>query len=290
MMPSAHEIYYFLEIVNTLNLSRAAERLGISQPSLSNAVFRLEESLGTPLLIRHKRGVYLTQAGKQFSCYARLLLQQWEELKSKTLQSKQEIQGYFTFGCHPSIAKYTLPFFLPGLIKKYPNLEIHFKHDISRKITEGVISLAIDIAIVVNPVRHPDLIIYKLFKDEVTLWHNEKALREFKNIPIICDPDLSQPQFILKQLKKGAAKYPRMYTTNSLDVIATMTASGCGVGILPKRIVLSTYPNQLKQLPKAPVCYDDICIIYRHENRNILAIQKIVSAIKKITDISYSAL
>lgn len=282
MLPSSSEIAYFLEVSNTLNLSRAAERLGISQPSLSNAILRLEKTIGTALLIRHKRGVTLTQAGKQFFHQARQLMQQWEDLKSKALESDQQIQGYFTLGCHPSVAKYSLPYFLPSLIKNYPNLEIRLKHDISRKITEEVISLAIDVAIVVNPVRHPDLIIFKLFKDQVTLWKNEELIQSVRNVPLVCDPELSQPQYILQELKKQNSQYGRILTSNNLDVIATLTANGCGIGVLPERIVMSTYPTQLKRIEKAPVCYDDICLVYRHENRNVMAIQKIILEIKKI--------
>lgn len=285
MLPSASDIHYFLEVGTTLNLSRASERLGISQPSLSTAVLRLEELIGTKLLIRHKRGVFLTQAGKQFVNQARELMQHWDNLKSKTLASYQQIQGHYTIGCHQSVAKYTLPHFLPNLLKNYPNLEIDLKHDISRKITEKVISLSIDIAITVNPVKHPDLVICKLFNDHVTLWHNPKAIKGLQNVPIICDPELPQPQKILQQLKKNKFDISRMITSSSLDVIATMTANGCGIGIIPSRIVQSTYSDTLKRIEKAPVCYDEICLIYRHENRNVMAIQTIISEIKKLAKI-----
>lgn len=284
MLASPSDIIYFLEVANTLNLSRAAERLGISQPSLSNAIMRLENTLGIKLLIRHKRGVHLTQAGKQLLNHARKLLQQWNELKTKTLASHQQIQGSYIIGCAPAIAKYTLPYVLPDLIKNHSKLEIQLKHDISRRITEEVISLTIDIGIVINPVKHPDLIIYKLFKDEVTLWQDNKKIKKLDAPPLICDPELSQTQFILKQLKKQKFKIHRLLTSNNLDVVATMTASGCGIGILPRRVVMSTYPNKLQPLSNTPIYDDEVCIVYRHENRDILAIQVIIAEIKKIVD------
>ena len=77
-MLSQAELKYFLEVANTKNLSRASERLGISQPTLSVAIKRLENSIGTELLIRQKRGVALTQAGKQLLIHAKQLLQYWE--------------------------------------------------------------------------------------------------------------------------------------------------------------------------------------------------------------------
>src|SRR3990167_3122016 len=222
MLPSAAELEYFLEVSSTLNLSRASERLGISQPSLSLAIKRLEQSVGTELFIRHKHGVTLTQAGKQLLLQARQLLQHWDDTKSKALASHQKVQGYFTLGCHSTIAIYMVSGFLADLLEKYSKLEIHLKHDISRKITEQVINLSIDIGIVVNPFKHPDLIIRKICDDEVTFWVGE-GTRKIQNIDsteaiILCEPDLTQTQTLLKIIKKTGVATNRIMTMNSLEV------------------------------------------------------------------------
>ena len=284
MLPSAAELEYFLEVSNTLNLSRASERLGISQPSLSLAVKRLEQSVGTPLFVRHKHGVTLTQAGKQLVLHARQLLQYWENTKSRALASQQEVQGYFTLGCHSTIAIYMVSGFLADLLENHPKLEIHLKHDISRRITEQVINLSIDVGIVVNPFKHPDLIIRKLCDDEITFWVGE-GTREIQNIHskqaiILCDPDLTQTQSLLKKCKKYGIISERIMTMNSLEVVANLTANGCGIGILPTRVAKAMYSGKLKRVSKAPVYSDEVCLVYRNENRNVQAIQTIVNIIK----------
>lgn len=292
MLPSAAELEYFLEVSASLNLSRASERLGISQPSLSLAIKRLEQTIGTPLFIRHKHGVTLTQAGKQLFLHARQLLQYWDHTKSRALASQQEVQGYFTLGCHSTIAIYMVSKFLPDLLDKYPKLQVHLKHDISRKITEKIINLSIDIGIVVNPLKHPDLIIKKLCEDEVTFWIGE-GKRNIQNIYskeaiILCDPDLTQTQTLLKKAKKFGIVSDRIITTHNLEVIASLTANGCGIGILPGRVAQSLYPDKLKKIPK-PVYFDEICLIYRNENRNVRAIQAIGNTIKSLfTSHTYS--
>jgi DNA-binding transcriptional LysR family regulator len=284
MLPSAAEIEYFIEVTNTLNLSRASERLGISQPSLSLAIKRLEQSVGTQLFIRHKQGVTLTQAGKQLLLQARQLLQHWDHIKSEAQASHQKVQGCFTLGCHSTIAIYKVSEFLADLLENHPKLEIHLKHDISRKITEQVVNLSIDIAIVVNPFKHPDLIIRKICDDEVTFWLGE-GTREIQNIHstktiILCDPELTQTQTLLKEAQKTGVATDRIMTMNSLEVVASLTAKGCGIGILPNRVAQSMYPDKLKRIPKAPVYSDEICLIYRNENRNVQAIQTIADVIK----------
>lgn len=284
MLPSPDELEYFVEIANTLNLSRASERLGITQPSLSLAVKRLEQSVGTQLLIRHKQGVTLTQAGKQLLLHTKQLLQQWQNTKAHALASQQEVQGYFTLGCHSTIAMHMVSGFLADLLEKYPKLELHLKHDISRRITERVINLSIDIGIVTNPFQHPDLIIRKLCDDKVTFWVGN-GKREIQNIHskqaiILCDPDLTQTQSLLKKCKKSGILTDRIMAMNSLEVVANLTANGCGIGILPTRVAKSLYPAKLKSIANAPVYSDEICLIYRNENRNVEAIQTVVRIIK----------
>src|SRR5438128_162125 len=195
MIASSNELIYFNELTNTLNFSRASERLGISQPSLSVAIKRLEQTVGTELFIRGKNGVALTQAGKRLLSHTKQLLQLWDTIKSETLASHHEVQGSISLGCHPSLGRHTLPIILPKLLLDYPKLEIQLKHDISRKILEGVVNLTIDIGLVVNPIKHPDLIILKLYEDEVTFWHSANIKNNNQNLHsgnavIICDPEL----------------------------------------------------------------------------------------------------
>lgn len=277
---SPTDLSYFIEVAVTLNLSRAAERLGIAQPSLSLAIKRLETEVGTHLFIRHKRGVSLTQAGKQLQAHARQLSQYWLEVKSQALASHNEVQGSFVIGAHPSVILHAIPTFLPALLAKHPKLEVHFEHELSRKITEGVINLSIDLGIVVNPVRHPDLVMQKLTNSKVTFWQAEHLNQAIKdNVTVICDIELNQSQILLKNLLKKGIKYNRMLTSSSLEVIASLTQQGCGIGILPCNVAMS---KNLIKINDAPVFQDEIFLIYRHENRHIKALQTIINAIKNV--------
>lgn len=278
MLP-ATELTYFIEVANTQNLSRASEKLGISQPSLSVAIKRLETSVGTNLLIRHKRGVTLTQAGKQLLTNAKKLLQDWDDMRAQSLAAHSQIQGTVTLGCHPSLALRYLPTFLPNLLSKHPNLNIQLFHDISRNITEKVINLSVDVAIVVNPMKHADLIIRKLNDDTVTFWQAANNTRKAPSLQsglatIICDPELPQPQSLLKKIR-----YARILSSSNLELIANLTAHGCGIGILPTSI--ASHTSKLKPVLNAGAYHDQICLIYRHENRDIKIIKTVIEAIKQ---------
>jgi len=265
MMPSASELQYFLEVSNTLNFSRAAERLGITQPTLSLAIQRLEQVLGTKLFLRTKSGVHLTQSGTKLAFRAREIHDSWERLREDALKDEKEIRGQYTIGCHPSVALYALPSFLSEFLETYPDLELRLVHDLSRKITEEVISFRVDFGIVVNPVEHPDLVIQEIGTDKVTLWTRQKPspLQDPKSehAVLICDPNLIQSQTLLKKVTDG---FPRRITSSNLEVIAAMVASGAGVGILPSRVATRIRSYKLAPLAGDPPSFKDrICLVYR---------------------------
>lgn len=286
MIPSATDLSYFIEVAETGNVSRAAERLGISQPSLSVALQRLEQSVGMALLTRSRKGVALTQAGHQLLAHARRLLQSWEEIRAATMASVTEVRGRYTIGCHVSVALDTLPRFLPRLLTAHPELDIRLKHDLSRRIVEDVVSMKVDIGIVVNPLQHPDLVVHKLCEDEVSFWTvaqdkmAEKSLAE-KRAVLVCDPDLVQTQVLIKEIRRRREGFVRTVETDSLEVIADLTAYGAGIGLLPARVAVRA-PQRLRRVRGAPVFYDEYCLIYRVENRSVKAIGALSTAIRAV--------
>lgn len=285
MFPSLAELHYFIEIANIQSVSGAAQKLGISQPSLTLAMQRLEKMMEVKLFIRHKKGMTLTKPGKILLLQAKQLLQQWQMIQPQILASKNEVQGRVTLGCNVSVALYCLSSILKQVFLYYPKLEVQLVHMISRDITEQVINLSVDLGIVVNPVKHPDLIIHKLGKDEFKLWSASGEKNKLNDLNsgqavILCVPDLFQSQWMLKQLKKKKIKYNRIVYTTSLELVANMAAQSCGVGILPARVVDSSCPKQLAPIASMPMYSDEICLIYRPENKDIMAIQKLIEAVK----------
>jgi len=258
MLPAAHDIEYFLEVATQKNISRAAERLGISQPSLSVSIKRLENSLNTPLLLRSKNGVELTKAGLALSLKARKLVHDWNELKAETLKSQVELSGVYTLGSHPSVALYTLPFFLPKLLCDFPKLEIKLVHDLSRKITDDIIQFKIDFGLVINPVRHPDLVLTEILRDEVRAWVSPTLdLKSANGKTLICDPELIQTQSLQDKFAKNGITFERVVTSSNLEVISSLCNSGAGVGILPTRVAQTKSHFKLQHHPKLPMCFED---------------------------------
>ena len=262
-LPSPTEIQYFMEVAKSGNMSRAAERLGLRQPTLSVSLSKLENNLGAKLLVRSKKGVTLTDEGMQFLQRAQELLRLWSELKTQTREQGREVRGHIRLGCHVSVALYTLSGFMPNVMKVHPQLDFSFTHDFSRKIVEDVISMRLDIGIVVNPVRHPDLLIKKLCEDEVAFWKTAECLYPGT---LISDQNLNQTQTLIQKSKKRG--FEKFITTSSLEVARDLAEGGVGVAILPTRVAQSGKHSVLRKISALPVFKDEICLIMRVEQRN----------------------
>lgn len=257
MMPQALDLKYFLMVCESKNISRASERLGISQPSLSLAIKRLESLAGMPLFIRSKTGVEATRAGTVFKERALELLELWQNLSSDIKKQSDLLSGRYIIGAHISLALTTLPSLLTTLMKSYPNLELSLEHGLSRVITDQVIGFAIDFAVAVNPTPHPDLVIREFQSDQVGFYVGGQ---DFDKNVLIFDPHLLQSQGLLNELKKYGLNFKRSITTSSLDMVNALTAQGAGVGILPARIASASLRLWDYALP---VLSDRHCLVYR---------------------------
>lgn len=287
MVPSPEELNYFLAIANASNYSRAASKLGVSQPSLSLAIKRLEKTIGAELFIRHKHGATLTPAGKKLFLQTKTLFDGWENIRLEAAASHQQIQGEIVLGCHTTMALH-LRGFIPQLLEQNPKLTFNFKHDVSQNITDQVIHSTIDIGLVNNPLRHPDLIIRKLGSSETGFWKGN-GLRPTQNIKsdqlvIVCDPNIPRTSLLLKKWKNNKLKSARILTSTSLEIVADLTVAGCGIGILPACFAQLIYPGKLERIQNTPIFNDELYLIYRKENRDVKAVLTVITAIKKFVE------
>ncbi|MAF77813.1 MAG: LysR family transcriptional regulator [Halobacteriovoraceae bacterium] len=269
------DIKYFLAVSETLNVTRASEVLGITQPTLSYSIKRLEKEVNGQLLIRLKNGVQLTHLGSEFVTKAHILMNQWNELQKISVEREEKVTGEYTIGLHPSVALFTLDQFLPKLMTENESLTLKLVHGLSREITEQVISWKIDFGIVVNPKAHPDLVIKELCRDQVGLFQ-KKSLPKSAKETLIYDGNLFQSKAVIKKLKIA---FKKEITSENLEVIAKMTSLGIGVGLLPQRVAAAH--KNLSMIKDSPTHMDRICLIYRHEKQKSFSSKTIIQTIQE---------
>ena len=276
MLPNPSDLKYFLELYKIKNISRAAESLGITQPSLSLSLKRLESALDIQLFIRSKSGVIPTKGADLLSKDVESLLDSWSRVAEKAKNSVEMIKGKIVVGCHPSVALYSVSPWLKSLAKDNNQLEVEFCHDLSRKLLEQIVSFKIDLGLIINPISHPDLVIKYLLTDEVTL-RVAKGVN-FDGSTIIYDPNLSQVQSILSRLKKRKIEIKRHITSTNLEFIEHLTSKGIGIGVLPSRVCKSPmkiYDSSIKPFK------DQLALVYRADTPKTKSFQVVLDSIKK---------
>ena len=116
------------------NVTKAAERLFISQPALSYRLKNLEKELGAAILIRTANGVSFTQQGEHLLKYANDMLRQFTRLKESIQNMSDTVQGTLRLGASAVIAHYELPTILRDFLALYPDVEVSLKTGMSQKI------------------------------------------------------------------------------------------------------------------------------------------------------------
>jgi len=263
MIATATEIENFIEVYQIQHISKAAIRLGITQPSLTQSLQKLEEKVGAKLFYRSKQGLTATQEGHLFYDRARSLLDNWRDVGNQFLESRNVIAGKFRVGCHPSVACYTLPSLFSQINEHAPNIEIELVHDFSRKITEQIISYQVDLGFVVNPVRHLDLVLKKIGEDEVQFWKSKTVA----TVPqrIFADTNLKQVEALLTKTIQKDFKNWTLVPTSSLETARELTAQGHGVCILPTRVARNAKDPLTIYMKSLPTFHDEIYLAYRKE-------------------------
>lgn len=120
---------YFVAVAEELNFSRAAERLHIAQPPLSQQIQSLEAELQVQLFDRTRRPLQLTSAGKAFLEEARSTLAQVEEAVRMTRRIHQGELGHLTIGFSSSIANSILPDILRSFRERYPSIKLILREE-----------------------------------------------------------------------------------------------------------------------------------------------------------------
>ena len=263
MLPTSTEIEYFIEVFQTRHISRAAIRLGVTQPTLTVSLKKLEAKLGSVLFHRTRQGLVPTEQGARLYSRAHALLEGWKDVSQDIRRSSSELEGRFKVGCHASVGAYALPGLLERLHREAPGIEIELVHDFSRKITESVVAYQVDLGFVVNPARHPDLVLRKLGDDRVLFWRKQ-GLRALPP-RIFADLNLNQMRELLRKTSPQAFKDWRLISTPSLELIRTLTLSGQGVGIMPERVALADRAELVPHDPSLPIYADQICLAYRKD-------------------------
>lgn len=159
------QLLYVLQIANERNFSRAAEKLHIAQPSLSQQLSKLERELGVMLFQRNTSAVELTHAGTKFVEQAQIIIDAVELLRQEMTDISELRTGRVVVGSMPITGAHLLPHVLPVFKRKYPEIDITLLEDSSMNLEKLTASGQTDLSLLSLPLEIPALA-YEILGEE----------------------------------------------------------------------------------------------------------------------------
>jgi DNA-binding transcriptional LysR family regulator len=165
------QLRYFAAVAETGHMTRAAERLGLQQPPLSQQIKAIEAQVGVPLFVRHPKGMSLTDAGRQFQVEAQRMLQAFDAMEQRLPRIASGVEGILHVGFTSSAAAHAFtPQTLRACRSEYPGIELVLNENNAAGITEAVASSRLECGFIRAVVsRPPGLVFETLLKESAVV-------------------------------------------------------------------------------------------------------------------------
>lgn len=243
------ELYrIFYTVANKKNITKAAEELFISQPAVSKAIKKLESNLGGKLFNRTKKGVVLTEEGKEFYNYIKIALEYINNAENKFNDLINLETGSIRIGVSSTLAKKFLLPYLEEFHNKHPKVDIQIYTNLSselfKKLKEGLIDIVIlnlpyketnDIKIIKCTKVQDVFIVNKDYKD---LTKRKIKLEELNNYPLILQQENSNTRTFLDNFcKENNVTLKANMNLASYSLVTEFTKIGLGIGYATKEYI-----------------------------------------------------
>ena len=268
-----HQLRYFVAVADEGNFSRAAAKVRVAQPSLSQQIRKLEAEIGQPLFDRLPRSVVLTEAGRCFIDYARQILASIGDARRSVDDLKEVVTGKLAVGSIPTIAPYVLPELVVKFQKDYPEVTLELVEDVTDGITRRIDAGELDVALASSCVPSPTLRRQSLGSEQLLALVPETDPLARQTLVEL--DDLKSQRFLLlhemhclsqqiHHLLETRRLRPEIALAGSqLTTIARMVAAGIGVSIVPQMMVKHQATPGCISLPfAAPVPERELNFLY----------------------------
>ncbi len=251
---------YFVAVATELHFTRAAERLGIGQPPLSQQIRQLEREVNAQLFLRDRRGVALTEAGQAFLVEARLVLEGADRAKESARRIASGELGTLSLGFTVSASIHP---FVPRLIRtfrgRYPGVDVSLVEHSTLELVQRVHNGSVDLAFVRAPTADMPGVRVETILSEPML-AVVPATHELATRHAIDLRELAEEMFIFYPRKVGVGLYNAVVQAcesagftpaegievPQLTSVVTFVAAGMGVSVIPAT---------MSQLQAEGVCY-----------------------------------
>ena len=232
---------YFLTVADEGNITRAADILHVTQPTLSRQLIELEDELGTALLIRGKRSVTLTDEGFLFKQQAEMIVELSDELEHIFKDKKDVVCGTIRIGASEAVGCRALALYMKEFREKYPDVQFDLYNGMADNIKEMLERGLLDLGLVLEPVdtakfeyvRLPQKETWGLLlrKDHELAEKETLTVEEIRQYPLIMPGRENAKNEVLHwlQCEESHLNIPVYYNLLSNAALLVEAGMGCAV-------------------------------------------------------------
>lgn len=293
------ELKYFLEIARQKSISRAAETLYITQPSLSRQMQNLEKEIGKPLFIRGSKQITLTEAGVLLKKRAEEFMALYEKTSAELIYSENGLSGEIHIGCGESHALGTVAEAAESLVREFPNIRFSFfsadTEDVMEKLDKGLI----DFGVLVLPANldkfeHmtlPDKDVWGVLMSKDSPLAKKEVVTpvDLYDKPLIRSRHAMSNSFIDDWFLTDRARLNIAATYNLIYNASLLVKAGMGYAIGLDKIVNTSGDSELTFRPLSPPIETSLAFAWKRNQIFSDAAKKFMEVLKKkIADKNFS--
>jgi LysR family hydrogen peroxide-inducible transcriptional activator len=234
------ELRYLVTLAQEKHFGRAAERWGVSQPTLSMAVRSLEKNLGVLLFERSKSGIRATTMGEQIIAQAQRVLAYADGIVTLADADRNQLSGELKLGAIFTLGPYLLPQLIPALKLIANQLTLNCYEGYNSDLRCKLRTSELDAILISQPFTEPDVVSQEIYREPLQLVMPPNHALAAKKIIALDDLHeqtfllLSAKQCLREQMLEVFEPLPKhTIECSSLDTLRHMIALGLGISILP---------------------------------------------------------
>ena len=295
------ELRYIVAVARERHFGRAAEACHVSQPTLSVAIKKLEEELGTQIFERTSAEVAMTSLGVLIVEQAQRVLEEANSLKHLAKHGQDPLSGPIRLGAIYTIAPYLLPSLVRVAREDIPNAPLFLEENFTVRLLEMLRQGVLDCAVLADPFPSAGLDVVDLYEEPFLvavpkghMWEQRKSiahqeLRE-QNTLLLGAGHCFRDHVLgvcpeLNRFGSGSTiGEQRSFEGSSLETIRQMVAGGIGISVLPRTSVLDpkTHEGLIRYIPlDEPVPTRKVCVVWRKSYPRAEVMQKLAQIIRK---------
>jgi LysR family hydrogen peroxide-inducible transcriptional activator len=239
-----HQLEYLVAVAEEGGFTRAAERLQVAQPSLSQQIKKLEKELHQPLFDRLPRGAVLTEAGQRMLEHARRVLAELHDARRRVSEVGGQVAGTLTVGAIPTIAPFLLPAVVRSFVGRWPLVRVSVTEDVTARLLARVGQGELDLVVLSSAAEVPNVHIECVGAEPlylaVSAGHRLAGRQRVTWRQVAAEPFvlLHDEHCLAGQVQQYCAPHglqPAVAARGAqIHTVATMVSAGLGVSVLPE--------------------------------------------------------